>query len=148
MTALWFAVENSPNQKRTVKENGVLWIFTPDEEDRERNDNETSPFSLKKTKIIRPNHTTSRITAQNGWFTVHMFKEKANKFIPLNTNKLYKAKLKKYIIPHECFSDIRKSLDICDIDGLSRYINWKHSYLDDELKIEPKLIINLESKSS
>jgi hypothetical protein len=36
---------------------------------------DTSPFNIESTSIFYPHHTTSRITAQNGLFTVHPIPE-------------------------------------------------------------------------
>jgi hypothetical protein len=157
LTALWFAVEQppmkleQPDGKKTKKsiasyQDGVVWVFSPKNTDRA--DVSLSPYSLKITKFFRPSHSSNRIAAQSGWFSVHAYNANKKGFISVNNNKLYKDKLKKIIIPHESFATIRSELEQCnvnastiypDLDGLCRHITWKHSYLRDEYGEEDNL---------
>lgn len=157
LTALWFAVEQppikldqhdgkKPKKNVTDYQDGVVWAFSPQNADRA--DTSLSPYSLKRTKFFRPSHSSNRIAAQSGWFSVHAYNPNKNGFVSVNTNKFYKDKLKKITIPHDCFATIRSELEQCnvnastiypDLDGLCRHITWKHSLLKDEFGDEDNL---------
>lgn len=142
LVALWFAVEQNAVDTDTY---AVVWAFKPIAEDHADLFSD-SPFNLKLTKLFCPKHITSRIKSQAGWFTVHKFlKSKTSDgkggFISFETNKTYKDRLMKITVPSECFPEIRMQLDRCginasvlmqDLVGLSKYMEWKYSCLDDE----------------
>ena len=61
--------------------------------------------------------------------------------IKFETNKEFKDKLTKVIIPHKEFSIIRKQLHVLgvnnstifpDIDGFCRHLEWRYSRYSDE----------------
>jgi hypothetical protein len=134
MAALWFAVE-----KPAVSPNGIVWAFTVENSDFHL-DSET-PFSIAKTRIFRPRHITSRIIAQGGWFTAHRFVPKDHKFVALNKNKTYNARLQKFTVPSSVFPILRRSLDryginaaglFSDLDGLGKHAQAIHTLATDE----------------
>jgi hypothetical protein len=95
LAALWFAFE----KKIEKNVNRYVWAFIVGEEDlfkedmqNTANESPQTPYNQSITIVFRPNHVTNRITAQNGWFTVHKFVGKKTKtgFIALNTNKRYR----------------------------------------------------------
>ena len=127
LVALWFAVE-----KEIPEKHGVIWIFTPDNEDIIK-EKEIDPFKITSTKVFSPNHISERITAQAGWFTCHKLDN--NKFLKFETLKKYKRKLIKIKIPKKSFPEIRVKLNTMginactvypDLVGLSRHLTWKH----------------------
>jgi len=85
LDGLWFAVENDPHKGK----NGVFWVLIPDLTDIKHPDTSSSPFTLKRTYIFQPSHITRRISAQDGWFTVHKYLDEPGKFIHLENNKNY-----------------------------------------------------------
>jgi len=129
LAGLWFAVNGRPQNL----DPGVLWVFRVPPEDILPPDYSGSPFEEKRTKVFRPRHITKRIAAQGGWFTVHKFMEEEKKFVPLEKNKSYKARLEKLIIPAASFSELRKQLNrfavnaaalFPDLVGLCQHLNW------------------------
>lgn len=96
-----------------------------------------TPFNQPTTKVFRPNHVTKRITAQNGWFTIHKFVNEEKKFIPLNKNKDIMGALAKLSIsiPENQRNEILIRLDklgindfslFPDLKGLCNYLEWKN----------------------
>jgi len=141
LAALWFAVNSPPEEKNGKLRNAVVWILEPDLSDYATASTKESPFDIQRTKIYRPKHIVSRLVNQAGWFTVHKFMKTENRFIALERNNAYSAKLTKLIIPPESFSDMRFDLDrfnvnnstlFPDIDGLCSHIQWLHTLLKDE----------------
>ena len=131
LAALWFVVDKPPKDYKTY---GIVWIFKPSEDDFVDFIREKSPFDIKKTKVFEPTHIARRITAQAACFTVHKYLDDRSKFIPLDKNVNYKAKLLKVIIPGKIFIKLRSQLDRCginnatifaDLDSLCKYISWK-----------------------
>ena len=114
----------------------------PEEYVLKANDTETKdPFEEKVTLIFQPHILSNRISAQNGWFTVHTYSERLNKFIQFEWNRKYHDYLKKYKIPKDSFCDIRADLDrlginrlslFPDLDGAACYSEWINCFLDDE----------------
>ncbi|MBN1553198.1 MAG: FRG domain-containing protein [Phycisphaerae bacterium] len=147
LAALWFSVRFPP-----IDNKAIVWIFAlPDSDDILTANmvmSETeSPFSGGRTKIFQPNCIADRITAQNGWFTVHKWIDDKKGFIPLDKNKNYKSYLTKLIIPRTRFAEFRYQLDRFGInsasmfpglDGICSHIEWVNSILDDEIKTHGK----------
>lgn len=108
LAALWFAFrkkkennEQNIENKKEKKAHRYVWAFVVKEEDLIKEDNMQNttneslrtPYDQSITRVFRPNHVTSRITAQNGWFTVHKYVIEKKGFISLNTNKNYYNRL-------------------------------------------------------
>lgn len=142
LTALWFAVKNTPAKKSKNKLlDGVVWIFIPDEKC-EYILSHGSAFPNDGIYIHKPNHVTPQITAQQAWFTLHGYDEDAKGFIPMEEHSPYSEHLIKLIIPAISFCEIRYQLDRCGINeatmfpgiiGLCKFIEWFHTILDDEV---------------
>lgn len=146
LVALWFVVNKPPEKDSKGKEcSGVVWVFKPQPKHHVTlEDEQSSPYIIRGTKVYQPKHVTPRITAQSGWFTVHKYLENADKFIRMESMKVYKRYLTKIIIPPERFANLRRSLDRCninastvfpDIDGLCKLIEWENVYFVDEIDI-------------
>lgn len=132
LVALWFAlIKDTTDTKYRVVWRLVL------EETEVIDTNNSGPFDLNKTVVFKPNHISRRIAAQTGWFTAHYYKKAENKFIPLNNNKLYTSKLRKFCFPNtlQFREDTLLKLDklginsftlFPDLDGLSGYLEWKN----------------------
>jgi len=112
LAALWFAVSDKPP---LASEHGVLWVLEVLLDDLKSPSIATDIFALRRTYIFQPFHVDRRIAAQSGWFSVHKYAEKNEKFIPLEKNKNFKSRLKKYVIPAGSFEIIRKELRLLGI---------------------------------
>ncbi len=145
LAALWFAFRNE-RKKNFENVNRYVWSFIVLEEDFFKEDmqntaNESlhpqTPYNQSITIVFRPNHVTNKITAQNGWFTVHKFvgEETKTGFVSLNTNEKYHKRLVKFEIPEDLRDEIMMKLDklginyfslFPDLEGLSNYLKWKN----------------------
>jgi hypothetical protein len=83
------------------------------------------PFKVDHVARIVPNHTTMRITAQSGLFTIHP--NPAEPFTGAH------SEIAKFVIPAEHRKEIKKTLDkvgintasmFPDLDGIARHIDW------------------------
>jgi hypothetical protein len=141
LSALWFAVRKPPIiDNKGKNQNGVVWVFKPEQSDYDFDPNKTDPFNTPLTKIFRPKIVSRRISAQTGCFTVHKIKKDGSVVI-FEKHSRFKNKLLKLIIPHEQFYYIRYRLNMLgtnysrlfpDIDGLCRHLEWRFSYQEDE----------------
>lgn len=93
------------------------------------------PFSATKTRVFQPPLNNPRIVAQQGWFTLHVFSEKASKFVPLERNIDTKEYITALQIPAQFKVEILKSLSMHgvgphtlypDLSGLSKHLNLVH----------------------
>jgi hypothetical protein len=144
LVALWFAVA-SP---RSPGPNGVVWVFKPVPEDFVSIAHE-GPFSGDRAKVFRPSHVSERIRVQAGYFSVHKYMEKSSRFVPFDRLALYQPRLTKVVILRSAFADIRFRLDqygvnhstvFPGLDGLSRHIEWLHSFLNDENRLRRSVV--------
>lgn len=141
--ALWFVVRKEPKTDRLTnqKRDGVVWILKTRKEDFIDFDDccvkRNGPFNQDKTCIFRPRVVSQRIVAQTGVFTLHHDLEEENKrFLPLETNSLFKNRLVKCLIRAEDFKNLREGLDYCgvnastvfpDLDGLCEHLEWRYT---------------------
>lgn len=141
LAALWFAVRKPPAIDRSnIQFSGVVWIYYG--VDTPRVSLHSTAFPTEEIVICRPTHVTNQITAQQGAFTIHGYKENKNSFLPMESCDPYRRRLTKIIVPPEKFADIRFQLDRCGINeasmfpgvgGLCKHIEWFHTLLDDEV---------------
>lgn len=98
-------------------------------------ENDTSPFLIDSTKILRPPQNNERIVAQSGWFTAHRYSKNDKRFVSINKNTKTKNRLKKYVIPQRLKNNFMKRLDkfginyqsmFPDAEGLCNQINWEN----------------------
>jgi FRG domain-containing protein len=104
MFALWFAV------RKPAKSDGAFWVLPATQGHLLPLEVQHDVFDLSRTYLFRPAHITSRIVAQDGWFTVHWYIEKKDKFVPLEKQSRFADELKKYRIPAEAFTALRNGL--------------------------------------
>ena len=139
LVALWFAVNKPP----IAGQPGVLWMFQPDDRDYFVPTIEDPPFTLGRTRLIKPKVVTKRIGigSQLGWFTAHYFDSALNQFVSLEEDPAHQPRLTKLIIAPEKFAQLRFQLDrlgvnaamiFPDLDGLCAHLGWFYSYLADE----------------
>lgn len=154
LASLWFAVSSPATATPNVNGESefapaIVWIYWPAPEDHlQEKDFNKSPFdtSWRKTKVFQPRHITDRIISQNGWFTVHMFQSKNEKFLALNKiRRKPPIELDYVLVPPESFAAIRLELDRCGInegslfpglDGICDHIKRNNSYLSDEVDLD------------
>lgn len=82
-------------------------------------------FGLDQPRLYQAPDISPRITAQRGMFTVH----------PKPTEPYSPPSLEQWLIRKRCCYNIKKQLHLCginesviypDIDGLTRYLNWRY----------------------
>jgi hypothetical protein len=130
LVALWFAVKDLKQDK-----SGYVYMLPVVDElllDKQ-NEKESDPFSIGKTRVLKPNVNNPRIAAQNGWFTAHRFSRKAKKFVPLEKNSDIKRRIVVVEVPGDNRNEILKDLDMLgvnhesvfpEIEGTCRHLNW------------------------
>ncbi len=150
LTALWFCVEKGPARDNAGDMiDGVVWVFKTRVEDFITVDEGQSgtPFSQKKTRILRPRFVSRRIMAQAGLFTCHYLKADGE-FVPLERNKNYKKRLLKVGIAAAAFSRIREQLNgagvsslslFPDLEGLAEHLTERYFHDPHELQ-RPSLV--------
>ena len=116
--ALWFAVmQPVPPESGS----GALWILRPDSEDFRSPGPTVSLFDLERTFIFQPAYVTRRIAAQDGWFSVHKYVEKRDKFIALEKNVNFAEKLTRHVVSLDAFDQIRSQLQRKRLTRFSLY---------------------------
>lgn len=130
LTALWFAVERDCVQP----EKGVVWLFQTQADDFIEPSIESSPFTINRTRILRPRVIAERINAQLGVFTCHL-RQSDGSFVPLERNKNYRERLLKFTIAPGLFNSIRAQLFACGVnratlfpglDGLAAHLKSRY----------------------
>ena len=128
LVALWFACAD--------RRDGDAYVYAL-EADRHL---DQTPYDLdlsklNRTLVFQPRFNSPRIVAQQGWFTLHRRSAKAAKFVALEHNAEMKGQLHEFRVPTENRRGILDSLDshgvnartvFPDLEGLCRYLNWKH----------------------
>lgn len=120
MVAAWFAVQKSGTEGDSVVYCArKVPVITRAEENK--------PFSLRKVKLYRPPHISSRIPAQRSVFTIH----------PEPTTPFQSRYLIRLHISERACMAIKKILNACaineaslfpDLDGLSRHLGWSYKW--------------------
>ena len=86
-----------------------------------------------------PTHSISRIRAQDGAFTVHLFSSKNKRFVPLQKNTQLRPKLMRVLVNPRNIKTLREELDhlgahaasaFPDLDGLCGRLANVHGYLE------------------
>ncbi|MBU9426444.1 FRG domain-containing protein [Burkholderia gladioli] len=142
LAALWFAVEKSADGEAP----GAVWMLNYRIDDILIDESGKAPFDLERTVLVRPRHVTQRITAQDGWFTLHRSgsgSEGGRTFVGLDTNQEFRERLKFVTVPAEAFGRIRLELATAgftaaviypDLGGIAQYVTWAHLYPQDEIE--------------
>jgi hypothetical protein len=96
---------------------------------------EKDPFTSALTRVFQPRLNNDRITAQEGWFTLHRYAKKHGRFVPLERNTDMKGHLHEFRIPSKHRASILKSLDrhginartiFPDLNGLCLHLNRRY----------------------
>ncbi|MFH0908515.1 MAG: FRG domain-containing protein [bacterium] len=136
LAALWFAIQRPIDTGFSP----VVWMFMPRPDACVDLSTVPDPFLGNRTMIYRPRHSTRRITAQAGLFTVHKYIEDEKRFIVLENQKRYRGRLKRHRIDKAyARGPLPMELDRCginasmlfpDLDGLSSYLEWEYTQVD------------------
>ena len=95
----------------------------------------TDPFQVGSTKVFQPRLNNPRVLAQHGWFTLHAFSSRNNRWVRLETHETASSGLFEVTIPASCRSGMIESLDrhgtsamtlFPDLSGVCQHINWQH----------------------
>lgn len=130
LTALWFAC-----QSKDDKSSAFVYVLKQTDDNLLNIQEETTPFSIKKTKIFRPNLNSERIVSQNGWFTIHSLNNENKKFVPLELELGFIDKIWMIEIPGRNKEEMLAKLNILGIneetiypgiEGTCKYLNWVH----------------------
>lgn len=128
LAALWFACSGR------VQGSAYVYALNADSS-MLRSASEIDPFAISETRLVQPRLSNDRIVAQNGWFTSHSFSEQAGRFVPLEEEFANSTNLTEFVIPADYIKWMLIDLDRCgvnqstlfpDLEGLCRYLNWKH----------------------
>jgi hypothetical protein len=152
LTALWFAIAEPARPDRAGQNapGAAVWILTYEADDLMQDKERKAPFDIRRTALVRPRHVSRRITAQDGWFTLHRDhddEEASPPFVALETNQRYRERLLYVTIPPEAFGQVRMQLSQAgvtsavlypDLAGVASYVSWSHLYREDEFM--PRLI--------
>jgi hypothetical protein len=83
--------------------------------------------NLKEIVAVFPSHSTRRVTAQSGMFTIH-----PTKMMNLESDQIIKiiirADKKKYFLEKLLKYGVHHATVFPDLDGLSRYVKYLHDY--------------------
>lgn len=112
LAALWFAVASDPPSD--VSE-GVLWKLKVSKSNLKSPEESNDVFNLRRTYVFQPFHIDKRIAAQSGWFSVHKYAERSDKYVALDSNNKYKDHLFKYVVPRRAFKKIRQELRLLGV---------------------------------
>jgi hypothetical protein len=128
LIALFFAIDPI-----MVNRERVVWILRIGRKEIITPAIDTNPFELSRTRLFMPNIVSPRLVSQSGWFTIHKYNKRKDKFIALEKNIIFKEFLTKVIVNTNII-DLMKHLDLCgvnssslfvDLDGLCKHINVK-----------------------
>jgi len=128
LVALWFACADSKP--------GDVYVYALDADDLLHADvYDTKPFNPSATRVFQPRLNNARILAQHGWFTLHSYSTKVQRFVPLELNPRISPHLSEFLIPEKERSGLLTSLDCHginhrtlypDLEGLCRHLTWKN----------------------
>ncbi|WP_249180694.1 FRG domain-containing protein [Burkholderia vietnamiensis] len=136
LAALWFAVRTANG----TGGDGAVWCLSHDADDIATAAERRAPLAVMRTTVFRPRHVMPRITAQDGWFTIHRYDADARCFTPLDEDPALAGRLTRIVVPGECFAAIRRELAgvgvsigtiFPDLDGIAQLTDIRF-FPDDE----------------
>lgn len=133
LVALYFALEPNPYLPSTESQK-IVWILRISRTQIVMPSKKINPYNQITTKIFKPNMISKRLISQSGWFSVHKYMKKKNKFIPLEENGKFNKFLIKVTINgnstemnHQLsLYGINASNLFPDLDGLCKHLNWQN----------------------
>lgn len=127
LIALWFACSS--------RDAGDVFVYVLNADDYLiKNTDDIDPFGIKKTGVLQPRLNNPRVTAQQGWFTLHRYSRSWEQFVSLENNKEMKNLLIEIKICQTARQRCLKSLErfgvnsrtvFPDLTGVCSYLNWK-----------------------
>lgn len=132
LVALFFAVRKDPNT------DGLVWCLSPKSERYEPPGDFEELNKMDDVSLYRPPHTSARIPAQQGCFTVHNLPRGMGAFTPLDSLGAEDKKFRELTgikIPFSSKISLRYELDnigineytlFPDLDGLSADLRWRY----------------------
>jgi hypothetical protein len=133
LTALWFATANSDGHL-SADDYALVWLLMAETSDFLVDIDESHPFKVEETKLIRPRIIKQRINNQSGVFSVMSTADLEEKRY-MNESDSYHRKLVKIKIPQDSFIDIRNDLNTVgvnaftifpELEGLCTYLQWRY----------------------
>ena len=128
LAALWFACADSKD--------GDVYVYALEADTLLAKDvYKQSPFDTAETRVFQPRLNSSRIVAQQGWFTLHRYSKTSQSFVALERNPKIKTHLREFCIPAQHRQQMLVALDrhgvnaktvYPDLGGLCQHINWKY----------------------
>jgi hypothetical protein len=131
LVALWFAVRSAAE----AGGDGVVWCLSHDADDIATVGERRAPLDVARTKVFRPRHVMPRITAQDGWFTIHSYDARAERFVPLDEHPDFAGRLTRIVVPGDRFATIRRELArvgvsvatiFPDLDGIAQLTDTRY----------------------
>ena len=143
LVALYFAFENCgiDDCRRSV-----IWALRVPKPQIVLPSTISDPFTIKSTKVFRPTIVSPRMTAQSGWFTIHKYLDKKQKFISLERNVAYNNSLGKLKISLNSSKTmnflnrlgVNSGSLFPDLDGLCKDINLGPEFSTSNWEFSPK----------
>jgi hypothetical protein len=136
LAALWFAIRRGDHGQPKAE----VWYFEPRARDHVPARLRGKPLSVAEPYVYRPPHIATRIIRQAGWFTIHPIRPNG-RFVALERDPRFAKRLTCLQVSRNAFRDMRYSLDRCgvneatlipDLPGTAAYVDWCHSFMDDE----------------
>jgi hypothetical protein len=128
LAALWFACSD--------QRPGDVFVYALEADTLQKDDvYSEDPFAADKTLVFQPRLNNRNAVAQDAWFTLHRYSTSSRRFVSLDANLDMKGKLTDIPISGDSRGEILRSLDrhginrrtlFPDLEGLCRYLNWKH----------------------
>ncbi|NHH78055.1 FRG domain-containing protein [Burkholderia gladioli] len=146
LAALWFAIKQPARIGKDKKPcAAAVWLLTATESDTVGFDDAArrNPLDQAETKLLKPRHVSKRISAQDGWFSVHhaITEGLTTRFVALDHDDSFKKQLSFIRIPPDAFGPMRAQLQVAginrgvlfpDLDGVAGRITDAFLYPDDQ----------------
>jgi hypothetical protein len=130
LVALWFACKD----EKYLTADSYVYVFLANKKLILDKSKSPTPWTLGKTKILKPSLNNERIIAQSGWFTAHRYSTNEKRFVTLDKMTQFKNLVIEFTIPASLKPDMLKKLNVFgtnnqsvfpDIEGICRHINWE-----------------------
>lgn len=135
LAALWFSVAEQPH---SADKRPVVWVIKTIRQDfAEKKDLNESPFDLTRTTLYKPDHVSVRIAAQDGYFSVHPYSEKDERYVALEEQVQFKDRIFKFYVKSGREPFLFEELDrvgvnnatlFPDIQGLAKHLAARCEY--------------------
>ncbi|WP_369063307.1 FRG domain-containing protein [Burkholderia gladioli] len=144
LAALWFAIKRPAGTGRDgEKAPAAVWMLAASESDFIDDFGRSEPLAITSTQLLKPRHVSRRITAQDGWFSIHPFEDfgVGPYYEALDANQEFKQRLAYIRVPARAFGPIRAQLQLAginrgvlfpDLDGVAGRITDTFLYPEDQ----------------